>query len=154
MRKIIFVLLMALAPALHAQYTPVATYGQVPIIITPGTYLRYGPANGPWFVKYYSAAKTITSWTAEFTTNPVPGGNVNTYVLSAFQLPLASNGSAQTITVAGTKITIPVAGNTVPPVNPLPGTNAYCGTGLAKSFTFNGTGTSSGFTGGISMVCN
>lgn len=137
--------LLLLCPFAHAQWQTVAAFG-TKVVVPNGMLIRYGSAQDNKFTtpKIFSAL-SFTVNSAVFPTNPDPTAVQGTFVLQAYQLPIA-----QTLTVAGAAVS--VATTVTPPA--LAGTPEYCGSGKATTITINVTPLSSGFlAAGSTVTC-
>lgn len=106
-----FVLLGSMAHA--QQWVTVGNYGQGPVTVPAGMWIRYGSVKDNAFViKWYNNGKSgFNIDFHEYTTNPDPTADQTTFVIQAYVLPLA-----QTLTVAGATVTVPAYG--APPTTP------------------------------------
>jgi len=90
----------------QCQWMTVANYGQV-VTVPAGMLLRYGSAtDNLWVMKTtpFLQNTTFTVGGGEFPVSPDPTAASNTFVLQAYQIPLA-----QAITVDGTSMAVPAA---------------------------------------------
>lgn len=147
MRYLLALLFVLLCPfSGHAQWQTVAGFGQK-VVVPNGMLIRYGSAQDNKFTtpKIFSAL-SFTVNSAVFPTNPDPTAVQGTFVLQAYQLPIA-----QTLTVAGAAVSVSTA------VTPIPqsGTPEYCGSGNATTITIKAMPLVSGFlAAGSTVTCN
>jgi hypothetical protein len=116
----------------QAQWMTVATNAQT-VTVPAGMLIRYGSvADNLWINKQYLQSTTFSVGGGQFPVSPDPSAKSTTFVLQAYQVPLA-----QAITVAGQSMSVPAA--TVTAAKPPPATPTATSVAGNKTFTVNMT---------------
>lgn len=117
MRRLILTILMLCPFSGHCQWMTVATYNQT-VTVPAGMLVRWGSVtDNLWINKQYLLSTTFTTGGGQFPISPDPTAKSTTFVLQAYQVPLA-----QAITVVGKSMSVPAAIVTAakpPPTSPL-----------------------------------